>query len=149
MSKIIRYAKLFSGWDRLIGACERNIDLLPGVESLLQDLISLSDQAKQLKLEQEDLEGHRKGKTQTLLQTVKDGLDMARNVRNFIKVRLGPRSERLTQFGIAPLRTRSRKANTAPPPKPAPETAAPEEGTGSSPPAEGKAPPATTDANRQ
>jgi hypothetical protein len=152
MPQNVSYAKVFRDLEGLIGGCERNLGLLPGVEPLIEELAGLFTQARDLKLEQEDLEGHRRAITQRLLESVDTLQEKARAIRNLIKVCLGPRSEHLTQFGIQPLRRRPRRPGaTEPesPPSPPVEIAAPESGT-SPPKQEGEVPPATTmDANPQ
>ena len=126
MPKIRGHADLFRDWEGLAGACERNSDLLPGMEPVVTSLREHLDEGRLIKLEQEHLEGLRKGMTQRLLQTLDDGKEAARKVRAFVLTIFHSRAEQLTQFGITPNRTRKRKTELPKPPAPpAPEIAAP------------------------
>ncbi|HEX9940645.1 MAG TPA: hypothetical protein VGG03_01415 [Thermoanaerobaculia bacterium] len=123
MPEINAYAKVFRDWEGLLGACDRNGELLPGVEPMKEEMKTFLAQARELKLDQENLEGQRLAATQRLVKLVDDGREMARKLRNFVKSRLGTRSELLQQFGIPPNRSRPRKAKKPQTPTPAPEGA--------------------------
>ena len=132
MPEINAYADVFRDWDGLLGACDRNLDLLPGVDILKLELESFRDTLRGLKLEQEHLTAHRMATTQQLLQALDGGREAARKLRSFVITRLGSRDELLTQFGIPPNRSR-RVRRKAKEPKPTP-TPTPE--AQSQPPAE-------------
>jgi hypothetical protein len=110
MGKITAHAKVFRDWESLVESCIKNGELLPGVESLKAVLEALLAQAKEAKAEQENLEGNRQAMTQRLQKIILDGEEAARQLRAFVRIRLGSRSEHLVQFGIPPIRKRSRKA---------------------------------------
>ena len=146
MPEINAYADVFRDWDGLLGACDRNLDLLAGVDTLKLELESFRDTLRGLKVEQEHLTGHRMATTQQLLQALDGGREAARMLRFFVITRLGSRNELLNQFGISPNRirkvSRKPKAEPKPTPTPAPEAQ-------SQPPAEtetGPQPPTSTDA---
>lgn len=125
MPKITAYAKLFRDWEGVLGACDKNADLLPGVEPLRTAVDTVLTQVKEMKVRQEDLKGQRQALTQSLKQLIGTGGDAVRRLRDFVKVQLGAKSEHLLQFGISPLRSRPRKLKVAvkppqPPPLPAP-----------------------------
>lgn len=148
MPHITALGKQLRDWDGLIGACGLNPSQLTGIEPLVEVLANFLVLARDLKLDQENLNGQRKNRTQRLDQAVQDGQEAARHVRNFIKIRLGSHSEQLTQFGITPIRTRRRRPRQPEqpsPPEPQPEVeVTPLEGE------KREAPPATTmDANPQ
>jgi hypothetical protein len=147
MPHITALAKQLRDWDGLIGNCRLNPAQLAGIEPLVEVLVGFLAVARDLKLDQENLNGQRKDRTQRLDQAVHDGQEAARHVRNFIKIRLGSHSEQLTQYGITPIRTRHRRNRLPeqPPPEPQPEIEVkPLEGD------KREAPPATTmDANPQ
>lgn len=123
MPKITAFAKIFRDWEGLIGACIRNAAILLGVDALLALLQGNLEEARQLKIEQEDLEGRRKAVTQRLGVVVEEGRDNARKLRAMVLSQLGPKSEQLTQFGLTPIRKGSRKGKPAevPPPAPVPD----------------------------
>jgi len=110
MGKITAHAKVFRDWESLVESCIKNGELLPGVESLRAVLEAFLAQAKEAKAEQANLEGHRQAMTQRLQKIIQGGEDAARDIRGFVRVRLGSRSEHLVQFGVPPIRKRSRKA---------------------------------------
>jgi hypothetical protein len=120
MPDITALAKVLRRWDALIAACDRNPGLLDGIEPLTDVLKDLLEMVIELKHEQEDLNGQRKDRTQRIRQGVEDGEEAVRQVRNFIKIRLGSRNAQLTQFGITPLGV-TRRRRTLPEPQPEPE----------------------------
>ena len=126
MPEINAYADVFRDWDGLLGACDRNLDLLPGVDTLKLELESFRDTLRGLKVEQEHLTAHRMSTTQQLLQVLDGGREAARKVRFFVLTRLGSRNELLNQFGIPPNRIRkvsrkSKEPKPTPTPTPGPE----------------------------
>jgi hypothetical protein len=133
MPKITQHGSLFRDWESLIGAFDHNPDLLISVETIKGELEASLAQARALKVEQENLTGLRKAVSQRLLQTLAVGREAVHKLRSYVITRLGPRSERLTQFGITPIRSRSvsRTSVTAPGgattvPTPAPDPPEPE-----------------------
>jgi hypothetical protein len=126
MSKIIAYADLFRDWEGVSGACAQNATLLPKSEAIRPELDTILAQARDLKIQQENLSGNSQAMTQRLTELVATGRELARKLRNQIKVELGSKSEHLIQFGIAPLRKHVRKAKVVKPPAAAtPEPPAP------------------------
>jgi hypothetical protein len=118
MSKIIAYADLFRDWEGVSGACAQNATLLPKSEALRPDLDAILAQVKDLKIQQENLKGNAQATTQRLVELVATGRELARKLRNQIKVELGSKNEHLVQFGIAPLRKQTRKAAAVKSPAP-------------------------------
>lgn len=123
MPDITAYADLFRDWEGVSGACAQNATLLPKSEALRPELDAILAQTKELKIQQENLSGNRQAMTQRLVELVKTGRELARKLRNQIKVELGDKNEHLVQFGVAPLRKRVRKATAGK--KPAPEVTVP------------------------
>ena len=119
MPNIMSYAGLFREWESLVAACEENADILADINSVKDPLLGILAQARSLKSLQENLEGERQQITQQLRELAEQGREAARRVRGLVKARLGAKSERLPQFGVAPIRkrTRSAKPTEAPPPK--------------------------------
>jgi hypothetical protein len=121
-------ADVFRDWDAVLGAATQNAALLPGIDSFKAELEGFLAQAKDLKIQQETLEGQRMGVTQKLDKVIEEGRESARKVRGYARIHLGTDNKALKQFGVAPrVRRGSKKAK-------APETP-------SSPSAEGAAPP--------
>lgn len=115
------YPDLIAEMESLVSACTENQPLLPGIGPSLDQLIMALDELKALKALQEQMEGARQEATQQLKQLAENGREVVRRVRGFVKSRLGTKSERLPQFGIAPIRQRRARV---PAPKP-PELAVP------------------------
>ena len=70
------------------------------------------DEAREIKIQQEDLAGRRQAATQRLNVVVDEGRETARKLRALVIAELGTRSEQLPQFGITPNRKGSRKTKT-------------------------------------
>lgn len=140
MPEINAYADVFRDWDALLGACERNVDLLPGVDPFKQELESFRDRLKVLKIDQEHLAGHRQATTQRVTQALDGGREAARKLRFYVVSLLGSRNELLNQFGISVNRSRKvAKKAESPTPTPEPQpTPTPEAGAQSAAPAAGK-----------
>lgn len=117
MPEITGYADLFRDWEGLIGACEQNEGILPDVAPFKDDLTAVMQEAKAMKLHQENLEGNRRAATQKLKEIIERGRESKRKLQGFVKIRLGSKSEHLLQFGIAPIRRRNRRAPTVKPPE--------------------------------
>src|SRR6185295_10624802 len=74
--------------------------LVPGCEPFVAALQATLARAKELKVQQESLEGNRLGLTESFLRQVDAGKDQTRKLRSFIVSILGPRSPYLSLFGI-------------------------------------------------
>jgi hypothetical protein len=119
MPKITAQADIFRDWEAVLGACAQNAALLPGVDTLKADLDALLVQARDLKIQQETMEGQRRGLTQKLTKAIEDGRESVRKLRAFALIKLGSDNKALSQFGVAVrVRRGSRKAKTpgTPPP---------------------------------
>jgi hypothetical protein len=101
MPKITAQADVFRDWEAVLGACVQNAGLLPGVDPLKAELESLLAQARDLKVQQETLEGQRQGLTQRLMKVIEDGRESARKVRAYAVIKLGTDNKALSQFGVA------------------------------------------------
>ncbi len=119
-------ADVFRDWDAVLGAATQNATLLPGVDPYKAELEGFLTQARDLKIQQETLEGQRQGVTQKLQKVIDSGRESARKVRGYARIQLGSDNVALTQFGVAPRRRRSAK-------KKPPETPPPTEGTAQAP----------------
>jgi hypothetical protein len=129
MPEITAQGKIFRDWEGLLGACAQNAGLLPGTDALKTELETLLAQARELKIQQENLDGNKKAATQRLLKLIDDGREAARKLRAQVVVNLGTNSKHLSQFGVSPRQRRSRKAKT-PTPTPTPETPKPPTSSG-------------------
>jgi hypothetical protein len=119
MPKLTAHADVFRDWEAVLGACAQNAALLPGVDPFKAELESLLTQARELKVQQETLEGQRQAVTQKLNKMIEDGRESARKARAFAITRLGTDNKALSQFGVqVRVRRGSRRAKNpvTPPP---------------------------------
>jgi hypothetical protein len=120
MPRFNAFADVFRRWDKMLGACELNAALLPGVDELKAELQAHRIRLQELKEQQEHLGSHRQSMTQRVLQARDAGQEAWRKLRAFVLTRIGTREELLTDFGIRPNRARK-----TPRVKPGEEPAAP------------------------
>ena len=114
------YAKLIREGESLQGSCTENKPALEGIDPLLQSLSTSLDTLKTLKTRQEQMEGSRQETTQLLQQAAEQVREAIRRLRGFVKAQIGTKSERLPQFGVAPIRSRgARRLTLKQPEKPA------------------------------
>ena len=107
MGNINSYADHVVDWERLISAWE---DVGEDLEPARPQRIALSETISRvyaLKAAQVSFTAQRQQVTQELQERLKIGREQARRLRGMVKGLLGTHSERLVQFGIAPLRPRS------------------------------------------
>jgi hypothetical protein len=124
------YADVFRDWDSVLGAVIQNAALLPGVDPYKADLEALLAQARDLKIQQETMEGQRQGVTQKLKKVIKDGREAVRKLKAFATIHLGSDNMALSQFGIRVRVGRSfRKKSPGTPPTQSPGTPPPMVGT--------------------
>lgn len=114
------YAKLIREGESLQGSCAENKALLEGGDPLVENLTTSLGTLKTLKTRQEQMEGSRQETTQLLQQAAEQVREAIRRLRGFVKAQIGTKSERLPQFGVAPIRSRSaRRPGFKQPEKPA------------------------------
>ena len=93
----------------LLDAAERSPEIRDAVEPERQGLAVSLAETKLFKARQEELTALRQETTQQLNASVARTRDAAMRFRAAVKAKLGPRSERLVHFNVAPLRKRPRK----------------------------------------
>ena len=103
------YAGLLRDGENLLDACDANGDLLPGMDLALAPLAKALEQVKELRDIQGGLLQARRRVTELLREKRGEALASARHLRRFVRSRVGPKSERLKDFGIAPLRASRKK----------------------------------------
>jgi hypothetical protein len=125
-------ADVFRDWESVLGAATQNAALVPGVDPFKAELESFLAQARDLKIQQETLDGQRMGVTQKLDKVIQDGRESARKVRGYARIHLGTDNMALKQFGVAPrVRRGSKKAK--PPETPPPTETPSSDGAAQSP----------------
>ncbi|HEY4596438.1 MAG TPA: hypothetical protein VIJ02_08570, partial [Thermoanaerobaculia bacterium] len=103
MGRLNSLADVLTDWEELLEAMRRSPDLLPHVEEDIALLARLLTEARELKGRQNELAGLRQEVTQRLNEEMGRGKETAIGMRSTIRGKVGPRNERLVQFGIAPL----------------------------------------------
>ena len=116
MSSINSYADIVRDWTGLLEATQRNPDVQPSVEVERQSLTQALTEVQALKARQEELTALRQEITQQIAEVVRRGKETTMRLRSVAKGKIGPKSERLVHFGIAPLRKRTRKTAGVKPP---------------------------------
>ncbi|PYQ68110.1 MAG: hypothetical protein DMF53_00675 [Acidobacteria bacterium] len=119
-------ADVFRDWESVLGAVTENAAMVPGVDPFKSELEGFLAQARDLKVQQETLDGQRMGITQKLDKVIENGRESARKVRGYARIHLGSDNKALKQFGVAPrVRRGSKKAK---PPETPPPTVTPSSG---------------------
>lgn len=125
------YTKTLRDWEELLAAVAEHAGTMPDVADLRAALEQHVAQARAIKARQDSAKAHRQGLTQELSGELEKGRDVARRIRGIATARIGPKNEQITQFGVAPLRKRTRRAKSpepVPPPGLPPEAALPQKG---------------------
>lgn len=121
MPNLNSYADLTRDWQKLLDAFMDNAEAMavaaPHKEALEQTLT----QTQTLKAIQDSHAANRQQSTQRLLELFRQGREQARQLRGMAKGLLGTKNERLVQFDIPPIRSRSRSKATPPVDPPQPE----------------------------
>jgi len=100
----------------LVDATEKDQEMLPSVTQERQALVQTIGEIETLKGRQSELTALRQEATQMLKAAVARGRLQAIQIRSVIRGKMGPKSERLVLFNVAPLRPRSRKRVVVKPP---------------------------------
>jgi len=114
------YADFIRDVDKLLTGAAEVAALVPVAEPHRLALVDTFDKIKTAKARQDSLQASRQEVTQDLNTLLDKGKDEAIRLRGVLRAELGPRSERLVHFGVAPLRKRSRR--TKPPEEEPPVT---------------------------
>lgn len=115
MSDKSSYADTTHDWENLLTACAENGALLANFGHFVTPVSDLLAEARRLKAVQVQAEGTRQETTQKIQETLARGREAARRLRSVVRGQLGSKSERLPQFGVAPIRSRPRKKAVKPP----------------------------------
>jgi hypothetical protein len=109
MSSINSYADIFRDWEGLNEAALRNPEVQQSIEPERLSLLESLAEIQSLKGRQDELTALRQEVTQNLKAAIVKGKEVAIRVRSVVRGKIGPRSERLVHFKVAPIRKRTRK----------------------------------------
>jgi phage terminase Nu1 subunit (DNA packaging protein) len=101
--------------DQTLAAVAINVDLLPSAEKYQLPLEEAVKELKVLSIRQQTLIADKQKVTQDLRAAERRVKDLLIHLRAAVRSDIGPRSEKLVEFKVAPLRPRSRKAKPAEP----------------------------------
>ena len=124
MPKVTAHGKIFRDWEALLGACEKNVSVLTGVEPLRTEMETFLAQARELKLQQENFNGQKKATTQQLRELIDRGTEASRMLRAFVVSRIGTKTELGKMFGLVPTGRKPKKAKAQAQKPPAPPQSA-------------------------
>lgn len=97
-----------SGWDQLLEAVEANQEDLPHAGSLRGQLAESVAGVRTLQTERDLLRMDLQSTTPRLQQALTRGRDLASRLRAYVRSTYGIHSDKLIEFGIKPLRPRTR-----------------------------------------
>jgi len=123
MPTISSYADIIRDWEQLLTAAKENAQSLPSIETHRFALETHLEATKVTKARQDSHTALRQQATQDLTAMVTVGRELAIRLRGAIRADVGPKSELLVLFGVAPIRPRTRRAPVVTAPDPQPEPA--------------------------
>ncbi|HSK81222.1 MAG TPA: hypothetical protein VLQ45_32510 [Thermoanaerobaculia bacterium] len=124
--------KTLPGWqltadEKAVDRVRESLELTPDVERHRTALDQHLTEMKKVRDQQNLHIANKQAASQQLARMLTDGRELATRLRRVAGANLGLKNEKLVQFGIAPIRKRSRKPVVLPPPQEG-------EGAGSGPP---------------
>ena len=114
MPEINSFPDVTDDWLGLLDAANKSPDLQPVIETERQALTQVLSEVQVLKGRQSELAALRQDVTKQLRETVVRGRELAIKIRSLVRGKIGPRSELLTLWKVAPLRKRTRKPAVTP-----------------------------------
>ncbi len=118
MSKSYSYGETVNGWEELLTALGANSSDLPQLDLPRQRLQVVVDQIRVFAAEQAALTASRQQATERVYFLLAQGRKLATVLRTSVREHYGNRSQKVAEFGLQPLRTRSRRADDNPLPPP-------------------------------
>src|SRR4051794_30909962 len=109
MSSINSKADVIVDLKGLLDAGDRVPELQQATQAERQTLATAVTEIETLKVQQDELIGMSQEVTQRLKVAIKNGKEAGIRYRSVVRGKIGPHSERLAQFKIAPIRPRPRK----------------------------------------
>ena len=116
MRNVSSFADQRLDWERLLQACDDNAEAMLPAQDLKIALAQTVAEVRGLKATQDSAAADRQQATQDLQEKIQVGREQARRLRGMAKGLIGTKTERLVQFRIAPLRSRTRTRPPEPPP---------------------------------
>ena len=117
MSEERTHAGKKGSWQRLSTALEANGTELNQLEGQRTKFSTLLGRVHEITQEQSALAANKQELTKRLQTLMDETGRLATTLRMAVKEHYGPRSEKLTEFGLQPFRGRARKETPLPPPE--------------------------------
>jgi hypothetical protein len=111
-------ADFVTDWEATLTNCRNRAAELPDLSTYIVPFEALLAEAKMLTARQKALRGVKQQETLDLQEVLTKGREAAIRLRAALKAHYGPKSERLIEFGMRPLRKRVRKPDAEVKPKP-------------------------------
>lgn len=111
------FGELVEKWDQLANAVE--VNALPLLHTEREQLQAVVVQARELSKRQDAERAISQQTTQELNAAMTIGRELSLRLRNGVKALLGPKSEKLVEYGLQPQRRRTRSKNGGETKKPA------------------------------
>jgi hypothetical protein len=109
MGSINANGEIMSDWRRLLTAWQHHAELLSGAAEDRDVLAQALQEAETLKGVQDRLQAERQAVTQQLNAVLAHGKETAIRIRSLARGKIGPKSEQLVQFRVAPIRPRKNR----------------------------------------
>jgi hypothetical protein len=117
---ISSYPEILVSWERMHTAVSANPEELADLQPHFDQLKALLDQGNELAILQDKAASERQLAAKQLQAILREGQRLATFLRQGLKVRFGPQSARLVEFGIQPERRRGPRVQAPAGPKPEP-----------------------------
>lgn len=125
MAKEPKYGATLNGWERLLTSMEANGEDFKTLETYRTQLKSMLDTAREASAQQAAMAATKQEASKNLQALLVEGRKLANFLRNGVKQHYGNRSEKLVEFGLAPLRARAKAKVDPQPPAPPPPSPTP------------------------
>lgn len=100
------FGELVEKWDQLANAVE--VNALPLLQTEREQLQTVVVQARELSKRQDAHRAVSQQTTQELMAAMASGRELSFRLRNGVKAFLGPKNEKLVEYGLQPQRRRTR-----------------------------------------
>ena len=110
-----KYGVTLNGWERLLASCEANAKDFPQLETYRALLLTMLLQVREISAHQTAMAASKQEATQRLQALLTEGRKLGTFLRNGVRQQYGNRAEKLVEFDLQPLRSRTRLAEAKKP----------------------------------
>jgi hypothetical protein len=105
-----------NGWEHLLASMEANAQDFPQLETYRAQLKTMLDNARAASAQQAAMDATKQEATKNLQAMLVQGRKLATFLRGGVKQRYGDKSEKLVEFGLAPVRPKAKATGEQKPP---------------------------------